>query len=418
MLDLALVRSRFPALKAPRIFLDNPGGTQIARQSLDRMRRYLLECNANHGGEFATSRASDAVIAEARQAMADFLNASSPDEIVFGANMTTLTFQISRALAPAFRPGETIVLTRLDHDANISPWLRVAEERNLNVRWVDFDPRTGILDLADFALAMETRPRLVAFGYASNALGTINPAAELSELARKAGALVYIDAVQYAPHGPIDVQDLDCDFLVCSSYKFFGPHAGILWGRYELLERLRAYRVRPAPAEPPGKFETGTGNFEGIAGVLGAVEYYEWLGRRFGAEFDERIGKSPRGRKRLLRKAALAVRAYEHTLSSRLLETLLPIKGLQLYGPSDPSRVDQRVSTFSFTLARHSPEAIARHLDQAGINTWNGNFYALAVTTRLGLEASGGLLRVGAVHYNTLEEIDQFGSALRDLVSR
>src|SRR5512133_592255 len=286
-LNVQQIRKEFPALSRPVLFLDNPGGTQITQRSLERIQDYLVNMNANHDGAFETSRLSDHSILEARQAAADFLNASRSEEIVFGPNMTSLTFNISRALARTFNPGDTIVVTRLDHDANISPWLMAAEDRGCRIRWVDFHPEDCTLDLDDFKKAMEEKPRLVALGYAANAVGTINPVADLIPLAHAAGALVYIDAVQYAPHGPIDVQALDCDFLVCSAYKYFGPHAGVLYGRYELLDRLHAYRVRPAPALPPGKFETGTGNFEHMAGTLGALEYFEWIGRTFGSEFKE-----------------------------------------------------------------------------------------------------------------------------------
>src|SRR5512143_2187702 len=244
-LDPNIVRKQFPSLNRPEVFFDNPGGTQIAQRSLQRMRRYLLECNANHEGAFRTSRESDAVLHEARSAMADFLNAGSADEIVFGNNMTTVTFNMARALASRLGPGDEIVVTRLDHDANISPWLLTAEDRGCKVTWVDFDVEDGTLKLEEFIRAMERKPKIAAFGYASNALGTINPVRKLTQMAREAGALVYIDAVQYAPHGPIDVQDLGCDFLVCSAYKFFGPHAGILYGRRDLLNELKAYKVRP-----------------------------------------------------------------------------------------------------------------------------------------------------------------------------
>jgi len=415
MLDLNLIRAQFPALAQQAVFLDNPGGTQISCQSLDRINQYLLHTNANHGGSFQTSRLSDETIQEAREAMADFLNATSPDEIIFGANMTSLTFSISRALAPIFEPGDTIVVTHLDHDANISPWLRMAEDRNLHVRWVDFHPEDGTLNLEDFQAAMLEKPKLVAFGYASNALGTINPVNQLTALAKEAGAWVYVDAVQYAAHGAIDVQEINCDFLVCSSYKFFGPHAGILYGKYDLLNQLRAYRVRPAPADPPGKFETGTGNFEGIAGILGAVEHFEWLGHQFGAEFAELVPNQIQGRKRTLRKGIAAVRAYEQTLSQHILAELTSVPGLKVYGIADPARVEKRVATISFTMEQHPPQEIARYLDTQGIYTWDGNFYALAVTNRLELENHGGLLRVGAVHYNTFAEIERLGAALRAL---
>ncbi len=416
-LNLEQIRSQFPALSRPTIFLDNPGGTQIARQSLEMIQNYLVECNANHGGVFPTSIESDRRVDEARLAMADFLNAASPDEIVFGANMTTLTFNISRALAQEFSKGDTLVVTHLDHDANISPWLRVAEDRGCRVRWVDFDPESGMLDLADFQAALEEHPRLVAVGYASNALGTINPLRKLISMAHEAGALVYVDAVQYAPHGPIDVQDLECDFLVCSAYKFFGPHLGILYGRYDLLERLRAYRVRPAPALPPGKFETGTGNFEGISGLLGALNYLEWVGLTFGSEHAELFTEAFSGRRLIFKQAMSAIRAYEFELSRALLGALQSVSGIRLFGPSDPSRLDLRVPTFSFTLHGHSPRQVAQFMAEHSINVWDGNFYALAVTERLGLEESGGLVRIGAVHYNTLGEIEQFKDVLQKLVS-
>jgi cysteine desulfurase family protein (TIGR01976 family) len=415
-LDLAAIRAQFPALSRPAIFLDNPGGTQIARHSLERIQHYLVETNANHGGLFPTSQASDATIDEARAVMADFLNASRPEEIVFGPNMTSLTFRLSRALAREFQPGDTIVVTHLDHDANISPWLRLAEDRSCRVRWVDFDPADGTLNQADFRAALAEKPKLVAFGYASNALGTINPVEEMTAAAKQAGALVYIDAVQYAAHGPIDVQKLGCDFLVCSAYKFFGPHVGALYGRYDLLDVLRAYRVRPAPADPPGKFETGTGNFEGIAGTLGALEYFAWLGETFGAPYQVALSGRYSGRRLTFKTAMAVLQEYEKTLSLALLETLSGLPGVRVYGLADPARVNQRVATVSFTLTGCTPAQIAAYLGQHGIYTWNGNFYALAITTRLGLEEQGGMLRVGATHYNTLAEIQRLGEALRELV--
>jgi cysteine desulfurase family protein (TIGR01976 family) len=416
-LDLNEIRKQFPALSRPAIYFDNPGGTQIARQSLERITSYLVECNANHEGQFATSRASDAIIEGARVAMADFINAPRPDEIVLGPNMTTLTFRLTHALAPTIQPGDTLVVTRLDHDANVTPWVRLAEDRGARIRRVDFDVETGMLDMADMQKAMEERPRLVAVGYASNALGTVNPVGTVVEMARQAGALTYVDAVQYAPHGPIDVQRLGCDFLVCSSYKFFGPHLGALYGRYDLLDSLRAYRVRPASDTPPGKFETGTNNHEGIAGLLGALEYLEWVGTNFGSEFTG-IDNEYAGRRLIFKQAMSAIRSYEFELSRTLLQTLEAIPGLRLYGPCDPENLDNRVPTFSFTLEGHSPEEIARALDSYNIYTWDGNFYALSVTERLGLEKpGGGLLRVGAVHYNTREEIAKLGEAL-DKIAR
>ncbi len=414
-LDLAQIRAQFPALARPAIFLDNPGGTQVARASLDRIQNYMVDTNANHGGGFATSRASDATIDEARAAMADFLNAARPDEIVYGPNMTSLTFRLSRALAREFQPGDVIVVTHLDHDANVSPWLRLAEDRNCRVRWVDFNPADGTLNQADFSAAMQENPKLVAFGYASNALGTVNPVEDMTRQAKQAGALVYIDAVQYAAHGPIDVQKIGCDFLVCSAYKFFGPHVGALYGRYELLESLRAYRVRPAPTEPPGKFETGTGNFEGIAGTLGALEYFAWLGETFGASQETAFAGQYSGHRLTFKKAMAALQDYETELSRAILETLAGVPGVNVYGLTDLNKLDQRVATISFTKEGVTPAQIAAHLDRHNIYVWNGNFYALGATTRLGLEGHGGLLRVGATHYNTLDEIERFGQAMRQL---
>jgi cysteine desulfurase family protein (TIGR01976 family) len=413
---LNAVRSHFPALKKNVIFFDNPGGTQVARTSVERIEEYLYKMNANHGGVFENSRASDASILEARSAMSDFLNAAGPQEIVFGANMTTLTFTISRALGRTLQPGDTIVLTRLDHDANVSPWRMLAEDRGLNVRFVDFNPEDGTLDLEDMARAMQEKPKLVAFGYASNALGTINPVVEITHMAHEAGALVYVDAVQYAPHGPIDVQKLGVDFLVCSAYKFFGPHLGILYGRYDLLESLIAYKVRPAPAHAPDKFETGTGNFEHMAGTLGALDYFEWLGQTFGEEYQELYAGEYSGRRLTYKMALAAVRAYEMELNREMLNTLQAVPGLKIYGVTDEAKLDQRVPTFSFTLEGYTPAEIAKKLDACGINTWDSNFYALEVTTRLGLEDKGGLLRVGATHYNTIEEVHKLGKALKDII--
>jgi cysteine desulfurase family protein (TIGR01976 family) len=414
-LDLAQIRSNFPALSRPCIYLDNPGGTQISRQSLERLENYLIQSNANHGGAFATSRESDQLVEQARAAMADFLGAGGPEEIVFGPNMTTLTFNLSRALGRTFQPGDTLVVTRLDHDANISPWLEMAKDRGCRIRWVDFHPEDGTLDLADLQAALAEKPRLLALGYASNALGTINPVEPIVQWAHAAGVLVYIDAVQYAPHGPIDVKALDCDFLVCSAYKFFGPHAGVLYGKYDLLERLPAYRVRPAPALPPGKFETGTASFEAIAGTLGAIEYLEWVGQTFG-DPDYEAG-SYSGRRLTLKKAMAAIQHSEIELSNALADTLAETPGVKVYGLSDKTQFARRVPTFSFRLEGMAPLEVAQRMGDAGINIWNGNFYALAATQRLGLETGGGLVRVGATHYNTLDEVEKFGQALRAIAA-
>ncbi len=411
-LESSIIRNRFPALQSGAIFLDNPGGTQITYSALERIQQYLTTTNANHGGAFYTSQQSDVILDNAHAAMADFYNAARPEEIVFGNNMTTLTLHISRSLARTWKEGDTIVVTRLDHDANITPWVLAAEERGVKVRWVDFHTEDGTLDLDDLRGALAEKPRLLAVGYASNALGTINPLEEIIPLAHAAGALVYVDAVQYAAHGPIDVQALGCDFLVASSYKFFGPHAGILYGRYDLLDTLFAYKVRPAPNTPPGKFETGTQNHEGIAGVLGTIEYLEWLGETFGGEYSKELSPHYKGRRLRLKQAMFAIRAYEYRLNRTLLDTLKSIPGLQLYGLSDPRRIKDRVPTFAFRLNSQHPREVAAALGREDIYVWDGNYYALAVTERLGVEDKGGMVRVGAVHYNTERELKMLADAL------
>jgi len=415
-LNLDLIRAQFPSLDRPATFFDNPGGTQICKHSLDRINRYLLENNANHEGAFETSRKSDETLHEARLAMADFLNASRPEEIIFGNNMTTLSLHISRSLARNLNAGDEIVVTRLDHDANISPWMLVAEDKGCKLTWVDFDVEDGTLKVDEFAKAMERKPKIAAFGYASNALGTVNPVRKFTKMAKEAGALVYIDAVQYAPHGPIDVQDLGCDFLVCSSYKFFGPHAGALYGRYDLLNELKAYKVRPASNELPYKFETGTQNHEGIAGVLGALEYFEWIGKEFGREQGEAWKEAGfTGRRLIFKQAMSALKAYEFELSRALIETIQSVKGTRIYGLTDMKRLDERVSTVAFTLEGKHPHDVADQLGNAGFYVWDGHYYALAVVERLGLLDSGGMVRVGAAHYNTLDEVARFGEALKKI---
>jgi cysteine desulfurase family protein (TIGR01976 family) len=296
----------------------------------------------------------------------------------------------------------------------VAPWLIAARDSGAGVRWVDFDPAD--CSWSPTALARELGPhtRLVAVGYASNAVGTVNDVKTIVAMAHAVGALAYIDAVQYAPHGPIDVRALDCDFLACSAYKFFGPHAGIVWGREELLEQLRAYKVRPAGDRPPDKFETGTQNHEGQAGILAAIEYLEELGQSFGAPFAEHFpGFS--GRRLLLKQAVAAIRVYERQMFEHFVAGLLAIPGLSFYGISDPARFDQRTPTAAFNLAGRSPQNVAEQLARLGIYVWAGNFYAQAVTERLGLEKTGGVVRAGLVHYNTREEVDFCLQCLREL---
>jgi len=414
-LDLPSIRNQFPGLKRQAIFLDNPAGTQIVQKSLDRITDYLVNTNANHEGVFATSRESDAVIELARQASADFLNAPRPEEITFGPNMTSLTLNLSRSIARSLEPGDTIAVTRLDHDANITPWTLIAADRGCDVTWVDFDVEDGRLQMDSYEEALDKKPKLVALGYASNALGTINPVKKMTEMAHQAEALVYVDAVQYAPHGPIDVQDLDVDFLACSAYKFYGPHVGILYGRYNLLDELMAYKVRPASDELPWKFETGTPNFEGIAGVLGALEYFEWLGTEYGGEYTSRFEANFKGRTLRLKQGLAAVHDYESQLSQKLLDTLEGVPGLRIYGLDDIKDIEERVPTFAVNLEGVHPHQLAKLLDERGIYVWDGNYYAICVTERLGLEDTGGMVRIGAAHYNTVDEIDRLGESLEEI---
>jgi cysteine desulfurase family protein (TIGR01976 family) len=422
-LDLSPVRNQFPALQEtddqgrPYVYFDGPGGTQVPQVVIEAMIRYFRLANANHAGHFITSRRNDETIDQARMAMADFLNTASPREIVFGANMTTLTFNLSRALGRMLNPGDEIVVTRLDHDANIAPWLAL-EEQGVEVKWADFDVEDCRLNLDHLASLLTEKTRLVAVGYASNAVGTINPIGRIAALARNVGAWLWVDAVHYAPHGPIDVQTLGCDFLVCSAYKFFGPHVGVLWGRLELLDRLAAYKVRPADPNPPYKFETGTLNHEGLAGVTAAVDYLAQVGRTYGQR--ELAGDGSHldnyeGRRYDLKLAMQTIAAYERPLFAYMLAQVQKIPGLTIYGISDPDQFDERCPTLAFTKEGRSPQDIARYLGDRGIFVWSGNYYALSVTQRLGLEDSGGMVRVGLAHYNTQAEVDRLVTALSEI---
>lgn len=415
-LNLDVIRQQFPSLNRNAIFFDNPGGTQVAKQSIDRITKYLIESNANHGGVFATSIASDEVLDEAHRAMADFYNAPSAEEIVFGNNMTTITLHLSRSISREWKEGDEIVLTRLDHDANVTPWVLAAQDKGVKINWVDFDVEDGTLKLDELKKALERKPKLVAVGYASNSLGTVNPIEKITKMAHDAGALVYVDAVQYAVHGPIDVQKIGCDFLITSSYKYFGPHAGILYGKRELLEKLVAYKVRPATNELPGKFETGTQNHEGIAGILGAIEYFEWLGKEFGGEYaDELKQQGYSGRRLTLKQAMTAIHAYEFELNRTLLSTLEAVPNIRIFGNTDARRLDERIATFSFRIGDMPPQTVAEKLAAENIYVWNGNYYAINVTERLGLEDTGGMVRVGPVHYNTVDEINRLGEVLKKI---
>jgi cysteine desulfurase family protein (TIGR01976 family) len=402
------VRAQFPALAVtdagrPRIYLDAPGGTQVCAPAIEAMVVHLQGGTANAGGAFATTIETDAMSAAAHAAMADLLGAQ-PDEIAFGPNMTSLTLAVSRALALGWDEGDEIVLTRLDHDANVAPWLLAARDRKVIVRWLDFDPATGVLDYDALPGLLGSRTRLVAVGAASNALGTLNDLSRIIGTVRAGSdALIFVDAVQSVPHVPIDVRELGCDFLACSPYKFFGPHQGVLWARAGLVDSIVAYKVRPAGNHGAYRFETGTPSFEGQAGVLGTIAYLEWLGGHV---------SGANGRRERLRAAFEACIAYEHDLGERLLAGLATVPGLKLWGVPT---MDGRVPTFAFTIEGHDPGAVAAHLAGEGIFAWSGHFYAVEVIARLGLAESGGLVRLGLCHYHTAEEVDRTIEALRAL---
>ncbi len=422
-LDLSPVRKQFPALQEtddqgrPYVYFDGPGGTQVPQAVIDAMAGYFRLANANDGGLFITSRRNDETIEQARVAMADFLNAPMPEEIIFGANMTTLTFTLSRAIGRILKPGDEIIVTRMDHDANIAPWVAL-EEKGVVIKWADFDVKRFRLDLDHLNSLITDRTKLMAVGYASNAIGTINPVKHIANMVHRVGAWLWVDAVHYAPHRPIDVQELGCDFLVCSAYKFFGPHVGVLWGRLELLEHLSAYKVRPADSNPPGKFETGTLNHEGIAGVTACINYLAGVGRDYGNELDlKAYGSSEiyEGRRKELKMAMNAIGAYERPLFTYMLEEVQKTPGISIYGITNPEEFAERCPTLAFTRKGFTPQAIAAYLGNHGIFVWDGNYYAVSVTERLGLEGSGGMVRVGLAHYNTRDEIDRMLGLLREM---
>ncbi len=405
------IRSHFPSLASGATFFDNPGGTQVPQEVIDAVSHYYLTSNSNTHGAFATSRRTDAVVADGRVALADFLNARAPNEIVFGPNMTTLTFNISRALSRLLNAGDEIIVTRLDHDADIAPWLAL-EERGAVVHWVDIHPDDCTLDMADFEKHLSTKTKIVAVGGASNAVGSMNDLKTIIPLAHMAGALVFVDAVHLAPHQPIDAQDLDCDLLACSVYKFYGPHLGVLYGKYDLLDRVQAYKVRPSGKQPPDKFETGTANHEGIAGACAAIDYLASVGEQYGAPYAAQF-KSFSGRRLQLKTALAAIQTYERDLFTRLMRGLSEIPGVRIYGITDYARFGYRTPTVAFTLENKTPREIAERLGRENIYVWDGNYYALALMERLGLEEHGGAVRVGLAHYNTAAEVDRFLEVMR-----
>jgi cysteine desulfurase family protein (TIGR01976 family) len=406
--DISWVRSQFPSLSQtmhghPVAFLDGPGGTQVPQRVIDAIVGYLQQSNANTCGAYATSRRTDAIIAEARAAMADLLGCDW-DEIVFGPNMTTLTFALSRAIGRDLGPGDEIVVTHLDHDADVSTW-RSLEERGVTLKLVDIHENDCTLDMQDLARKISARTKLVAVGYASNAVGTINDVKEVARLAHSVGALAFVDAVHYGPHGLIDVRALDCDFLACSTYKFFGPHMGVLYGKREHLKRLQPYKLRALVNDVPNRWEMGTLNHECIAGIAACVEYLADLGRH--------VRPNLTHRRRALESAFQAIQSFERSLAGRMIRGLLTIPGLRLYGIADLNRLAHRTPTFAVRIEGHSPLELATKLGDRGFFTWDGNYYALNLTERLDVEKSGGFLRIGLVHYNTIEEVEGVVAALR-----
>ncbi len=409
--DLGWVRAQFPALAEqvngePAVFFDGPGGTQVPQRVIDAMVGYLIHANANVHGAFLTSQRTDTYIEAAHQAMADLLGCD-PDEIVFGANMTTLTFAFSRAIGRDFQPGDEIVLTRLDHDANVAPW-HALEEQGVVIKFADVDIEDCTLDMEHLARQITPKTKLVAVGYASNAVGTINDVKRVVELAHAVGALAFVDAVHYTPHGPIDVKALGCDFLACSPYKFFAPHMGTLYGRREHMQRLSPYKVRPATDSMPDRWETGTKNHEGMAGVTAAIEYLADLGRQY-------LGRPGVNRREELLTAMTNIQAYERTLCEKLISGLLTIPGLTFYGISAAERFGQRTPTVSIRLAGKTPREVAEAVGARGIFVTDGNYYALNLSERLGVEDQGGMVRIGLVHYNTAAEVDRLLAVLREI---
>jgi cysteine desulfurase family protein (TIGR01976 family) len=415
--DVEALRAEFPALARrapdgrPAVFLDGPGGTQVPQRVIDAVTAYFTHTNANAGGAFATSEASDAITDEAHAAVADFLGASSPDEIKFGYNMSTLTLHIGRSIGATLRPGDEIVVTTLDHEANVSTWEAMAQDRGLTVRKVDIHEDDVTLDLEDLESKLNERTKLVAVGYASNAVGAINPVAEIVARAHEVGALTYVDAVAYAPHGPIDVRALDTDFLVCSAYKWFGPHLGALYGKAEAFDRLPAFKVRPAH----DRFETGTAAFEAIAGTLAATDYLRDVGRSYGDVAGAAGAADASERRRELVAGMSAIAGYERALVRRLLDGLAAIAGVTIHGLVDPARAAERVPTVSVSIDGVAPRAAAEALGRQGIFVWDGDFYATGLIERLGKAEIGGVLRLGLVHYNTADEVDRALEAVAEI---
>jgi cysteine desulfurase family protein (TIGR01976 family) len=412
-LDLDWVRQQFPSLRQtvngqPAVFFDAPGGTQVPQRVIDAISEYLSKWSANLGGAFLTSQRSELIVEQAHQAMADFFNCA-PDEVIFGANMTTLTFALSRAIGRELKSGDEMLVTCLDHDANVSPWVCL-EERGAKVRTADIKPADCTLDMFDLQAKIRRSTRLVAVGWAANAVGTINDVQEAIRLAHAVGAMTFIDAVHYAPHGLIDVKAIDTDFLACSSYKFFGPHQGIMFGKREQLQRLRPYKLRVCSEKLPDRWETGTQNHECMAGVTAAIDYIAAVGRHHSSEIHTR--------REAIAAAYEVFQQHERELAGQLINGLLAIPGLTFYGIKDPAKFDQRTPTMAIRMDGHTPRELATQLGERGIFTWDGHYYAINLAERLGVQQAGGTLRIGLAHYNTAEEVDRLLVELRALAEK
>jgi cysteine desulfurase family protein (TIGR01976 family) len=402
------VRAAFPAVTGangaiPPVFLDNPAGTQLPQQVIDAVSAAMISSSSNLGGYFASSQSADAIWQRAHQAMADMLGAASMREIIIGPNMTTLTLHLSRSIARTLSPGDEIIVTRMDHEGDVAPWLLMAEDNGLVVKWLPFNQETWRIEPEDLASLLTDRTKLLALNYASNLTGSINGVRALTAMAKAAGAMVFIDAVQFAPHGLIDAQALGCDFLACSAYKFFGPHMGVIWAREDLLRALPAYKCRCAADTLPDRFETGTPQTELLAGLEATVGYLEWIGASAGHSGDQRA---------LLAGAFETFADYERTLTTRLIDGILALDGTTVHGITNPNRIAERVPTVSFTHRAVTPGQVAKSLAQQGICIWSGHNYGYEVVRQLGIDEDQGVVRIGLAHYNTQAEVDQTLAAL------
>lgn len=414
MFPISDVRARFPALAIrddgqERIYVDNPAGTQVPASVAEAVSQYMLTASANAGGHFSTSVETDRITLESHNDAALFLGASSGREVIIGQSMTALTFHMSRSICRDFIPGDEIIITRMEHEGNVGPWLAIAEDMGLVVRWLDFNRETWVVEPEDLSALLTDRTRLLALNYASNMTGSINDVAALSAIAKDAGALVFVDAVQLAPHHLVDVQALGCDFLACSSYKFFGPHLGLLWGREDVLQGLYPYKGRCVSDETPDRFELGTPQFELLAGLSATIAYFEDLGRSGSTSDDCRT---------LIETAFQMSRDYEEPLTNTLIGGLAQISGISIYGITNPNRVKHRVPTVSIRHDSVNPSDIARALARAGIHVWHGHNYAYEPARALNLPLDEGVVRIGLAHYNTIDEVESIIHGIQRTVTQ